>query len=207
MLVSPPDSAHAAAMTALRNLTLYVIRHGECEHNAAGWAAGHDDTPLTPRGREHARANGRTLLEIAGDLSALDFHASSLHRACTTMELLREAAGLPATGYRADGRLMEGNLGDHARLPSREMLRHANESADPWTYPRPFGESMAQVQARVERFLATLKRDSVIVTHALPATIIRAHYLGLPPREAMGYHMGNAGVLRLSMGTDAIFGG
>jgi broad specificity phosphatase PhoE len=46
----------------------------------------------------------------------------------------------------------------------------------------------------------------VIVTHALPVTMIRAHYLGLSPEQAMGYHMGNAGLLRLSMGTEALFG-
>ena len=59
---------------SFRDLTLYVIRHGECEHNVAGWAASHDDSPLTARGHEQARANGRLLKEVAGDLSALDFH-------------------------------------------------------------------------------------------------------------------------------------
>jgi len=37
--------------------------------------------------------------------------------------------------------------------------------------------------------------------------MIRAHVLGLSPERAMGYHMGNAGLLRLSMGTEALFGG
>src|ERR1700712_2154094 len=120
------------AMTDFRAFTLYVVRHGQCEHNAAGWAAGHDDSPLTARGREQARANGRLLTEVAGDLSALDFHASSLHRTCCTMELLREAAGLPATGYHADRRLMEGNLGDHSRQTIQDVLRPADTSPDPW---------------------------------------------------------------------------
>jgi len=193
-------------MPDLRTLTLYVVRHGECEHNAAGWAAGHDDSPLTAKGREQARANGRLLAEIAGDLSALDFYASSLHRTCTTMELLREAAGLPATGYRADGRLVEGNLGDHARVRTDQFLKHEDYLADRWNYVRPNGESMAQVFARVGRFLATLKRDSVIVTHALPCTAIRGHYVGLSPDQIIGYHMPNAGILRLSMGSEAVFG-
>lgn len=193
-------------MTTFRTFTLYVIRHGECEHNAAGWAAGHDDSPLTADGRGHARDNGRTLREIAGDLSALDFYASPQHRACCTMELLRAAADLPATGYRADRRLMEGDLGDHTRMAAREMIRLSHESGDPWTYPRPGGESMAAVHARIGRFLATLRRDSVLVSHALTSILIRAHYLNLSPEEALRYHMPNAGLLRLSMGTDARFG-
>ena len=194
-------------MAGYRDLTIYLVRHGECEHNAAGWAAGHDDSPLTAKGREHARSNGRLLAEIAGDLMALDFFASSLHRTCTTMELLREAAGLPATGYHADGRLMEGNLGDHARMQAPEMLRHAQAAPDPWNFVPPYGESVAQVYERAGRFLATLKRDSVIVTHALTAATIRSHYLALSPEHTMGYHMPNAGLLRLSMGTEARFGG
>jgi probable phosphoglycerate mutase len=192
-------------MTTFRNLTLYVVRHGECEHNAEGWACGHDDSPLTANGREHARANGRTLAEIA-DLSTLDFFSSSQHRACCTMEFLRESAGLPVTGYRADRRLMEGNLGDHTRMPAREMIALANDSGDPWNYPRPNGESYADVHARVGRFLGALKRDSVLVSHALTSMLIRAHYLDLSPEEAVRYHMPNAGLLRLSMGTEARFG-
>jgi probable phosphoglycerate mutase len=192
---------------SFRDLTLYVARHGQCEHSAAGWACGHDDTPLTAAGREHARANGRTLREIGGDLTALPFFASPQHRACCTMELLREAAGLPATGYRADRRLMEGDLGDHTRMPAPQMIQLSSDSGDPWNYPRPNGESIADVHARVGRFLETLTQDSVIVTHAGTVMVLRAHYLNLSPTEALGYHMPNAGLLRLSMGTEALLGG
>jgi probable phosphoglycerate mutase len=191
---------------SFRDFTLYIVRHGETESNVAGWACGQDDAPLTANGQAHARANGRTLAEVAGDLSSLDFFASSQHRACCTMELLRETAGLSVTGYRADRRLMESNLGDHTRMPAREMIALANDSADPWNYPRPNGESYADVHARVGRFLHTLKRDSVLVSHALTSMLIRAHYLNLSPEEALRYHMPNAGLLRLSMGTEAAFG-
>jgi probable phosphoglycerate mutase len=92
-------------MALRRDLTLFVIRHGECEHNIAKRAASWDDSPLTAIGREQARSNGRLLKEIAGDLSGFDFFASPIHRTCNTMELVREAAGLPPTGYRADRRL------------------------------------------------------------------------------------------------------
>jgi probable phosphoglycerate mutase len=191
---------------SFRDFTLYIVRHGETEFNVAARASGHDDSPLTERGRAHARANGRTLREVAGDLGALDFFASPLHRTCCTMELLREAAGLPATGYRADRRLMEGDLGDHTGLPAQEMLRLARDSGDPWNYPRPGGESLAAIHARTGQFLETLKRDSVIVTHAGTVLVLRAHYLKLSPDGALGYHMPNAGLLRLSMGTEAMFG-
>lgn len=192
-------------MPDFRSLTLYVVRHGECEHNAAGWAAGHDDSPLTERGRAQARANGRLLREVAGRVDDLDFYASSLHRTCNTMELLREELGLLPTAYHADRRLMEGNLGDHSRLPVSEVaLRDVGMSG--WEYVRPGGESLAMIHARVGGFLEQLERDSVIVTHMMPVAMIRSHYLGLSPIQTMGYHMGNAGVMRLSQGTEALFG-
>ena len=193
-------------MVDLQSLTLYVIRHGECEHNLLGRAAAQDDTPLTARGREQARANGKLLRTLAGKLDDLDFYASPLHRACVTIEIIRESAGLPPCGYRADRRLMEGDLGDHTWLTAEEMLGHPEFVADPWSYVRPDGESQAMVYARVGRFLHTLTRNSVIVAHALTASMVRAHYLGLTPQKTLGYHIPNAGILRLSAGAETQVG-
>ena len=161
------------SVTDFRSFTLYVIRHGECVHNVEGWAASHDDSPLTEKGRAQARENGRVLREVAGQVDTLDYLASSLHRTCSTMELLRGEIGLPVTGYRADRRLMEGNLGDHTRMPGTALaMGHPEEyRADPWNYVRPNGESQAMVYARIGRFLSELRGDSVIVTHALPTVM------------------------------------
>jgi probable phosphoglycerate mutase len=195
-------------MPALRDLTLYVLRHGECEHNVEGRFASHDDSPLTATGREQARANGRLLRELAGDLSNVDFYASSLHRTCCTMELLREAAGLPPTGYRADHRLMEMNTGDHIWTLRSSITAEDDRqyNADPWNYRRERGESQAMVFERVGRFMAGLTRDSVIVSHAMPVRMLRSHVLGLSPEETVRYEHPNAGLLRLSQGTEAYFG-
>ena len=94
--------------------TLYLIRHGQCLHNMRGLIAAQNDSPLTPLGCEQARANGKLLTQITGDPATLGFFASPLHRACATMELLREAAGLEPSGYFADRRLMEIDFGDHS---------------------------------------------------------------------------------------------
>ncbi len=53
----------------LRDLTLYVIRHGECQANVEGRNGGQNDTPLTERGRRQAAENGRLLKEIAATRS------------------------------------------------------------------------------------------------------------------------------------------
>jgi probable phosphoglycerate mutase len=195
-------------MESLSALTLYVIRHGECEHNVAGRAASQNDSPLTKRGREQARANGLLLKELAGPLDRFRFYASPLHRTCTTMEIVREAAGLPATGYLADRRLMEIDFGDHTWMTRAEIDpdEQARFLADPWAYARPNGESQAMLFTRVGRFLQTLAADAVIVTHAWSARMIRSHYLGLPPKDTVRYDAPHAGILRLSRGTETTFG-
>jgi probable phosphoglycerate mutase len=191
--------------------TLYVIRHGECEHNVAGRAAAQNDSPLTATGRAQAKANGALLKNVVGDLSGFDFYASPLHRTCNTMELVREAAGLPPTGYIADRRLMEIDFGDHTWMTREETEAHPHRpppgsSWDDWDFVRPNGESWSGVHARVGRFLETLTGDAVIVTHFGPARMIRAHYLGLKPADVAAWRPPHAGIMRLSAGTEAYFG-
>src|SRR5579862_6011450 len=101
-------------MPDFRDLTLYVIRHGQTVDNVAGRWTGSNDSPLTELGREHARASGRVLRRIAGDLGRYNFFSSPLHRASVTMRLMRVAAGLPELGYHADRRLRENDDGDYS---------------------------------------------------------------------------------------------
>lgn len=195
-------------MPDFRDLTIYVIRHGETEHNLERRVSSQSDSPLTDRGRLQARANGRRLRTIAGAaLDGLDFVASSLHRACTTMELLRTEIGLPATGYRADHRLMELHTGDHIGLKWEDIPdeHHTQFRADPWNASRPGGESRADLYRRVGQFLQSLTRDAVLVTHGATSAAIRANYLGLSPEEALRHVQPNAGILQLSQRLESFF--
>jgi probable phosphoglycerate mutase len=194
-------------MSDVHALTLYLVRHGECEHNLHRRIGAQDDTPLTEHGRQQARANGRLLKAMR--LDSLDFIASPLHRACATMELLRAEAGLPpVTGYRADRRLMEIDFGDDTGKTIREIAERkvGGFGEANWNYIRPNGESVAMAYARVGRFLDTLTRDAVLVTHAGVIRLIRGHVLGLSRADTLEYHPPNAGFLRLSGGTEAAFG-
>jgi broad specificity phosphatase PhoE len=84
-------------VTKLQSLNLYVLRHGECEHNVARWVGSHNDSPL-------------------------------IHRACVTMELALEAAGLARTRYRADHRLMEIHAGDHIGINWDDIPAECHEA-------------------------------------------------------------------------------
>jgi len=193
----------------LHDRTLYLVRHGECRHNVEGRVAGRSDTPLTPQGREQARANGALLKQAEPRLADFAFYASPLHRAANTMEILREAAGLTRDDYVADYRLSELHCGTNTFRVWADIER--DMKADPsytdrWHWRHPGGESLADVHARVGRFLATLDRDAVIVSHAGPVRMLRAHYLGLAPEAVLDYKPMHAGIVRLSAGGEAHFG-
>jgi broad specificity phosphatase PhoE len=75
-----------------------------------------------------------------------------------------------------------------------------------WDYQHPGGESFHDLSRRVGEFLQTLKRDSIIVTHAGPVRAIRGHCLGLTSDAVLRYETKHAGIMRLSAGTEAYFG-
>ena len=187
--------------------TLYLVRHGECVHNVERRVAAQDDSPLTALGRKQAMENGSVLKSLADDLATLDYVASPLHRACVTMEILRAAAGLPPAAYRADRRLMEMDFGEDTGKTYDEIDAGPGRfGAQNWDYVRPGGESLAMLHARIGPFLASLTRDALVVTHAGPLRMIRAHRLGLSREAALAYHPPNAGIVRLSAGAETVFG-
>jgi hypothetical protein len=109
------------------------------------------------------RDRGRSFAQIR-------FLASSLHRACATMELLREAAGLPPTGYRADHRLMEMHCGDQIWLtlegnPGRGPRALSRRSLASTRGPAARARRWSSSGSAVSRHLAS---DAVIVTHQIP---------------------------------------
>jgi broad specificity phosphatase PhoE len=199
-----PDEPAGSGMAGLQELTLYALRHGECEHNVERVVAGQNDSPLTERGRRQAVANGKRLKRSAAKLDALAFYCSPLHRAVTTMELVLDAAALPVRGYTADRRLMELDCGENTWRAWHDIAEDAAKDPlwqkDSWSYRHPGGESLAMLHDRVGRFLQTLRRDAVIVAHAGTLRMIRAHVLGLSKEETMAYRPLNEGILRLAHG-------
>jgi len=194
-------------MNHLAGLTLYLVRHGECAHNLHRRIGAQDDTPLTGHGRDQARANGRLLREMGLDFTKLDFIASPLHRTCVTMELLRAEAALDPLDYRADRRIMEIDFGDDTGKTIREIAERKTGGFGEanWDYARANGESVGMAYERVVRFLDTLVRDAVLVTHSGIIRLIRGRVLGLSRKDMLDHHPPNGGILRLSSGTEAYF--
>jgi probable phosphoglycerate mutase len=154
--------------------TIYYIRHGETEWNAAGRLQGTRDIPLNALGRKQAAGAGAILADLFArdgrSELALAFVASPLGRARSTMELVRGSLRLPPGDYAIDDRLREIGYGDWegstlAQMQALDPDLFARRQAEKWTLSPPGGESYVAVQARVSDWYRQLTADTVAVAH------------------------------------------
>ena len=152
---------------------LYVIRHGQTDWNAERRLQGQKDIDLNAIGREQARQNGVDLREILSfENQPFDFVASPLRRTRETMEIAREAMGLPPKDYRTDERLVEVSFGAWEgftlkELKATEPERLAERKAGKWDFipPGEDAESYEILSWRVGSWLTSVERPTVCVTH------------------------------------------
>ncbi|GGE35789.1 phosphoglycerate mutase [Agaricicola taiwanensis] len=159
-------------------MRLCVVRHGETDWNAEGRLQGQQDIPLNGRGRAQAEGVGH-ILRQDGSWADADFISSPLLRTRHTMELMREAMGLPASGYRVEPRLAELTFGDWEGLTWPEVRARDEKGAtarefDKWGFVPPNGESYAMLQERLEPWLGTIRDSTVIVSHGGVARVLLA---------------------------------
>src|ERR1700675_2717880 len=154
--------------------TIYYIRHGETQWNAEGRLQGVQDVPLNDLGRKQAACVGGILAGLFArdgrSEASLDFVASRLGRARSTMELVRRSLELPPGDYAVDDRLREIGYGQWegstlAQMQASDPELFARRQADKWTVPPPGGESYASVQIRVRDWYDRLSMDTVAVAH------------------------------------------
>jgi probable phosphoglycerate mutase len=154
--------------------TIYYIRHGETEWNALGRLQGTQDIPLNNLGRRQAASAGIILADLFArdgrSETSLQFVASPLGRARSTMELVRGSLSLPPVPYAIDDRLREIGYGQWegstlAQMQAEDPDLFARRQAEKWTVSPPGGESYVQVQARVNDWYRQLTADTVAVAH------------------------------------------
>ena len=154
--------------------TIYYIRHGETEWNALGRLQGTQDIPLNDLGRKQAASAGIILADLFArdgrSETSLEFVASPLGRARSTMELVRGSLSLPPVPYAIDDRLREIGYGQWegstlAQMQAEDPDLFARRQAEKWTVSPPGGESYVQVQARVNDWYRQLTADTVAVAH------------------------------------------
>lgn len=189
-----------------KGITLYLLRHGETEWNTERRFQGQSNSPLTEKGRGHARAYGRTLVDIVDTQSSLHFVSSPSGRACETMTLLREALGLVSDTFATDERLLEINAGSFTGITWADIqANHADiwkaHADDPWNVGLAGGESLSDIAARITPWMASLTTDTVAVSHGKTGRVMRGVYGKLSPVEMLNLDEPQDCVFRLTAGS------
>jgi len=169
---------------------LLVIRHGQTEWSKAGKHTGRTDVPLTEQGRQEARDAARTL---AG-WRLTRAYSSPLGRARETAEIVG-----PPCGFQIDDDLVEWDYGDHEGHTTPEARRRT-PGWSVWTHAMTGGESVEQVGARTDRFLARVDREvpdganAVVFAHGHLLAILIARWCGLAAVEGRRFALATATV-------------
>ncbi len=186
---------------------IYFARHGETEFNAERrWQGSGNDSPLTARGREHARETGLILRGIIDISNPPRFVSSPLGRARATMDQALDALRLPPDEYTTDERLVEidlgewtGTLADHVKVHDRE--RWEARQRDKWNIPCPGGESLSMAARRAREWIESIDCETVAISHGVFGKVLRATYIGLPAEEISGLEGPHGSVFRLLNGS------
>jgi probable phosphoglycerate mutase len=153
---------------------IYLIRHGETEWTLSGKHTGRSDIPLTKNGEEQSANIGRYLKGM-GFQKVL---TSPLIRAKETCRL----AGL-FTHALVDEDLREWNYGDYEGITSAE-IRAKDPHWTIFTAGAPGGESVADIGARANRVLGTIRSipgDVAVFSHGHFLRALAARWLEMPP--------------------------
>ncbi len=162
--------------------TLYLVRHGESEANAAGVFAGQTDSPLTARGRVQAEAVAAALANLSIDRIV----ASDLSRTRDTAAAIAATHGLRVETYpelrEIDVGAAAGKRWDDGTLGPSALTADSDDFVQ-W----PGGESLEQVLARSLGCVDRLVREHpgeriVVVGHGGVTRILVSQFLGILPR-------------------------
>jgi broad specificity phosphatase PhoE len=169
--------------------TLYFIRHGETDWNAAARLQGQRDIPINAIGRGQAAEAGRRLASVLPEPDSLPWIVSPMSRTRETAELARAAIGLPPERYGMDDRLKELTFGEWEGKTWQE-LRAVDDDAvnarfnDKWGFVPPDGESYAMLRDRIAGWLETIRQDVVVVSHGGVARVLCVLMAGLAETQA-----------------------
>ncbi|MDP2293489.1 MAG: histidine phosphatase family protein [Actinomycetota bacterium] len=155
-----------------------LVRHGATEWSVTGRHTGRTDLSLTEEGVAQAVSAGPLIEELLGDREPL-VYTSPLERAARTAEL-----AMPHRSAEPLDALMEYDYGNYEGLTSSEIFDR-DPAWDLFSTGCPGGESIMQVSARCDSFVAKLERTAVdravvAFTHGHLSRILTARLLNLP---------------------------
>ncbi len=157
---------------------LYLIRHGETEHNRTGVLMGSTDSPLNDQGRNQAGCLREHMAEIEVDT----IFTSPLNRAADTASIVFGKQ----TEIISSSSLQEYHFGEWEGLHFTEIEKRYPEAWRVWLTnweqtDIPGGESFSDFTARVISFVeeilkANVGRKLAVVSHGGCIRALLAHY-------------------------------
>lgn len=204
------STAALAALAALGNTELWLIRHGESTGNRDGILQGQEDMPLSDLGHDQAKRLAKRL----GATKFTALYSSDLSRARQTAEHASDSLGLKIS---ADARLREIDVGGWSGLNNVAIAERFPEEWSAWMDRDPElrrggGESYAQAQKRVAAAITDLARKHpggrvAIIMHGGVIRAYIAHLLGLDLRHIWHLTIMNTSITRARPFAPAIQGG
>ncbi|MDP4026276.1 2,3-bisphosphoglycerate-dependent phosphoglycerate mutase [Methylobacterium sp. NEAU 140] len=172
---------------------LALVRHGQSTANAAGEFTGSRDVPLTPLGREQARAAGRRLLERG--LYPDTAFCSTRTRTAESATMILDALGRSALPVEPAAALDERDYGaltglTHAEAEARWGAEQVRVWRRAFADPPPGGESIRDTLARVAPYHLTrilpaaMRGVALVVAHGNSLRALVTAVEGLSPGEA-----------------------
>ena len=158
-------------MTTHTPPTVYLARHGETAWSKSGQHTGRTDIPLTEKGEADAAKIGTRLAGI----SFAHVFSSPLQRARRTAEL----AGFAPT---PEPELLEWHYGECEGLKTAE-IRAKRPGWDLFRDGAPGGESVADIQARIDGLLGRIKAltgNVLLFAHGHVLRVLAARWVHQP---------------------------
>ncbi len=159
-------------------MKLFIVRHGETEHNRNGIVQGVVDSPLTAKGIEQAKKLGERLSKKKIDI----IFCSPKGRAMQTLEYIKAFHKNIPVKYVDD--LGERNYGIFDGKPDKDMVNDKGKNMIPsHEYTPPGGESFKDVQKRAISFIESIKgeykdKNVLLVAHGRLNKILITTLLG-----------------------------
>jgi alpha-ribazole phosphatase len=184
--------------------SIWLVRHGQTQHNKERRYQGRGDSPLTLFGRLQAEALARRLRRVPFTVALLSPSQRTQHTADTI--LAGRTVPVVASSHWAEtdhGRWEGLTYAEvQERFPDEARTRFANALHG----RAQGGESLAEVQARVavgwnELLLSRPGGRILVVTHATPVRLVLCAVTGMPPAEHWRWRVDLASVTAIDVYT------
>ncbi|KAL0579372.1 hypothetical protein V5O48_002648 [Marasmius crinis-equi] len=190
---------------------LFLIRHGETEWSLNGRHTGRTDIPLTARGEEDIKEKAARLVgdgKIVDPKNLCTVFVSPRQRAHKTFHILFE--GIETPHHLLTEECREWDYGDYEGLLSSE-IKEKNPTWKIWNDGCPGGESVEEMEARVDRIIAKVReyhrqyfeeglhtRDVMIVAHGHFSRVFISRWINFPLCLGTHFNVEPAGMAILS---------